>query len=343
MKNKLFILAILPCIFWIKTGLSQNIEYVSKASLNVQPYLALEPDIANASMKYGYVNIPFIVTNNTNKDVILSLPWNKMDKLMTQDDSANISPIDGFANGTYGGPGGGPRPQQVVLKPGESGTYNSIASLNGLAFVANKKKKIMGAVTGKIVGANQEFESYSVPFSVPSEFTKPPWVDLGEQTYFKVTPDLTKALLNGGSVIRRDVIRKPEYTKFIESGWAESLLFPVEITNTTNEEYIAATDLVTFYIQKNDTNRQPPNPWESIKASKVILKPGKSAISSGRSYINLHDLELQGYNQGDKLIAAVGGRIPNTNQIFECYSAPFELPPLPKNYPSGSQSEIVPK
>ena len=171
-------------------------------------------------------------------------------------------------------------------------------------------------ISGYIASTNQPFQAESDAFPVPGNLTVPPWVDLGEQTYFLVTPDTTRTSIQETTEERR-----------------VKVIFPVTVTNRTNQSYIAATNSVHFYVERNGGGRGAPSGWETTRTTEPVLGPGESAFSTGRCYITSNDLKSQGYKPGDKVIAAVGGKIPNTNQIFECYSAPFELPPLPKSHP----------
>jgi len=193
--------------------------------------------------------------------------------------------------------------------------------------------------TSKDFLGNQAFRSYSAPFVIPVALAKPEWQDLGEQTYFTITVDMARVLLDGGNVSNRNIIQKPEYAQFIKTGgWAERLLVPVTITNNSNNEYIPAIGTVRFYVVQSGSQRQKPSPWETMKALDPILAPGKS-IQTDRSYITLDELE-HNYKAGDRIVASVGGKVPNTNQIFECYSAPFELPPLPPSQPPGPAKDL---
>jgi hypothetical protein len=110
------------------------------------------------------------------------------------------------------------------------------------------------------------------------------------------------------------------------------LQISVKVTNPTDHEYIVAPNSVNLYIARDSSKRSAPSPWESLEGAAQVVKPGQSTECVG--HISLKQLESEGYKPGDNLVAAVGGRIPNTNQIFECYSAPFELPPLPKSHPA---------
>lgn len=331
--------AIVFIVFWSDVGFSRDFDAFQPGSLGAQPYLGLTPDLRIATLKDGYVHVPFVVKNIYTEDIAIILQWHKIDGLMAVDASCGKVPIEEFRNGRGIEEGGGPRPKRIILKPGESGTYDSISSMETLGFVVDKNTQVCGAITGRLVSTGQLFQSYSDPFSVPANLAHVPWVDLGERNYFVVKPDTSQSLLDGPGIKDRWIMKKPEYTEMLKSGCATSVLVPVEITNTTNQEYIVATDSVGFYIVREGSGRKPPIPWETINASKPILKPGESATSTGRCYIRLEELKSQGYKQGDKIVAAVGGRIPNTNQIFECYSTPFTLPPLPASRPPGSKNE----
>ena len=313
MKMKRILNILLLTVLLSRVGFSQ-VQYYPRLSSTGEKYLSLTPDLKDATLKDDIVRIPFTVKNNYTEGIVIPRPFS-IDGLMTLDDPGTKVFIDNYETGRQGRIGGGPL-DQTILKPGESREYESVSYMKTLAFVLKKNKKIFGAIQGYVAGSNQPFESYSEPFPVPAALATPPWVDLGEQEYFSVKPDLTKATVDDGVIIA-----------------GGSILFPVKITNTTAQPYIAATDTVSFYIVRDTSKKNPPSPWETIKTSMPVLKPGESAISTGRCYITFNDLKSQGYKEGDKIVAAVGGRLPNTNQIFESYSAPFELPPLPMSPP----------
>jgi hypothetical protein len=221
--------------------------------LNIQEYLTLTPLLKGATVKNGIVRIPFTATNNCDGDILVRRTRNEIDGLMTLDDSENKVFIESFQSGDSNFEGGG-NIERVVLKPGESGLYYSTSPMETLRFVAERNRKIFGAITGYLSHTNQEFQSYSIPFRIPLELTKVPWADLGEQSYFSVIPDLTR-------------------TELQEIG-EKTLTFPIKITNTTKRPYIAANNSVTWYLLREDLKGKIVNLWETIETSQPILKPG---------------------------------------------------------------------
>ena len=300
-----------------------------------QSKLDVTPELSTATLDNAYANIVFSVKNISAGNLLVDTRIS----LMTSDNHGEMVPVEEFMAHPYPLTASDQTPR-FVLRPGETGTFNGSGSMKTLAFLLEKKKEITGAVRCLDPATNRIFRSYSAQFAVPAKLTTPPWIDLGEQNYFVVTPDFTRALIYGPQIADPDVIRTPQYSEVLKSGWADMLLFPVEIKNTANQEYVVANDSVRFYIVRGASGRTAPSPWETIKASKQTLKPGETATSTGRCHIRLDKLELEGYKPGDKIVAAVGGRIPNTNQIFECYSAPFVLPPLPASRPHESKPDV---
>jgi hypothetical protein len=279
----------------------------SQGPVAEQEYLSLIPDLTKATMQDGRVKIPFNATNNSTKDIALALFWDKIDGLVTLDDSGRKVFIESLRTGVMTGGGSVHR---VVLKPGESKTYECDYSLKTLAFVVNKNKKVFGAITGRVDRTNKLFQSFSAPFSIPPQLLQTPWVDLGEQKYFSVTPDLTQARVEDG---------------FVKDG---AMVIPVKIANVSGQSCLVSEHSVGFDLVRK-SSQNPPPPWETFKASGPELKPGDSTSLS--SYISLEYLNLSDYKKGEKLVAIVGGRISGTNQVFECYSTPFELPPLKRS------------
>lgn len=282
-----------PLIPWATTS--------PKTSLGVQKYLSLTPDLTGMTLNYGYPEIPSVLKNEYTEDIGFRLQeWNRID-LKTLDYSGQMVPPWYWKRDIFI-TGGGPIPDYIVLKPGESTTVRSHQySMETLGFLADRDNRILAKITASIVSTNESFEACSDPFPVPPEVARLSWDDLGKNNYFSVVPDTSKVSVTHGR-----------------------MLFPVKITNTTNQAYIAATDSVIFCRLGREGEYQIP--WETVKSVGPILKPGESANSTGRGYIILSSWD---YRPGATAVAVVGGRVPNTNKIFECYSEPFELPPLP--------------
>jgi hypothetical protein len=307
MKTKFILFTIGIVVLMGCIGLSQNSGDFKNDKLGDKNYLTLTPDLSNAALKDGYVRIPFTVRNNYTEDIIIAKSRDMIDGLMTIDGSGKRGFIEYFRTGNPA-PGGGPIPDRIVLKPGQSKIYQCKCSMETLGFISDRNMTIFGAITGRLASSDQPFQSYSEPFPVPPRLARPPWIDLGGQSYFSVVPDPTKTEIQAGVI-----------------DGALLIYVPVKITNITVHSCIAATDSVTFYIVRKGSKGIVPSPWETIKALAPILNPGESATSTGSSYIISRDLDSQGYKSGNKLIAAVGGRIPNTNQIFDP-DFPNELP-----------------
>lgn len=325
-KNAKCIVAIIllvPCLS--RLGFSQYRTFVYGPSGH--NYLDLTPDWKAATLEGGQTKIPFTVKNNYTEDIWVAQTWNMLDGLMTLSDSGQRVFIDNMKGGSFAS--GGPTPHRIVLKPGESTKYSAVNPMELLSSFSNRK--VFGVIAGHIVRTNETFYSYSNPFLIPLELRSPPWVDLGEQTYLSVTADLLNSLLCGKNIPEMTVLGKRDYAERINGRWGERLQISVKVANATSQEYIAATNSVHIYIVRDSSARSGPSPWESLQGSVQVVKPSQSVDCVG--HISLKQLQSDGYKPGDKLVAAVGGRVPNTNQIFECYSEPFELPPLPPSHP----------
>jgi hypothetical protein len=307
-------------------------------------YLILTPDLANASLDHERVTIPFTVTNNSDKviDVMFFADSGDNTGLAAMDDDGKKRYIDQLGGGGYLRPLGGGR---LILKPGETSSRGS-SKYPMYTLGAVTGRKIFGVIDGYFVGTTKSFTSYSAPFLVPPALTTLPYNDLGAQNYLSVTPDLTKVGFTGGDfkVTSLELQRAdPHYADSIKNGWAQVVWIPITVANTSSQDLIAANDEIRFYIAGDENGKNTwlrDERWEYLKTSTPILKHGESCGSTGRDYITIQFLEDDGYKPGDKLIAMVGGRIPGTNNIFECYSAPFELPPLPKGEPPTAADNV---
>jgi len=223
----------------------------------------------------------------------------------------------------------------VILKPGASGTFNSYSPTKDLQLLQGKGKMVYAEVTGQIVRTGGFFHSYSAPFTISPNLITPPWSDLGEKDYLAVAPDLEHIFFSA-PMTAEDKTRDPTWSA------GPAVTIEVKITNTTGQSIIAANDSIVFYVERGAAIRKAPSQWETIRPPGRLLMPGASTLSTGRCYINWIDWAEMNYKSGDKIVAAVGGRIPNTNQIFECYSAPFELPPLPNPHPTPKPAFSIP-
>jgi hypothetical protein len=320
-KRKLqAIMALSICYLIICTiGLSCDAQNLPKES-----YLVVTPMVSNATSHYGDGTIPFAVRNNYARDIVV---YPEPDfTLMTINGSGDEVSIDAFRRGVQIG-SRNPRPPLVTLKPGETGTFAGSYSIENLAFLLNKKKGMFGRIIGCIAGTNQGFESHSDSFPVPAKLATTPFTDLGSQGYFSIVVDLKGAVFQGGDMPDTPVIGGSTYLELIKKHWADVLVIPVKITNLTNQRYIVIVDRTMIYPEASKGTA--PSAWDSVQAPGPTVAPGESITPLIPLY-----LQNQGHRPGDEYLAAVGGRIPNTNQVFECYSAPFELPPLPIDHPT---------
>jgi hypothetical protein len=313
----LFIICILSNLGW-----AQNEAPGDKLLTPIHPdasggrgHLILIPELAAATLDGGRVTIPFDLKNDSDRTVEILCTGQLIDGLAIVDQAGEKRFIQDL-HGSLSHFQKSGRVFLITLKPGETTPgFSSVYRVETLRNVTGRK--VFGVLSGSI--GDQMFRSYSAPFLIPPALTTLPFNDLGTQTYLSIIPDLTKADFSGGT------------------GW-----IPITVTNTSNQDIIVANDEIRFYIAGNETKRVAllrDERWEYLKTSTPVLKPGESCGITGRDYITLRFLEDDGYKPGDKIIAVVGGRIPGTNNIFECYSAPFELPPLPKGEPPAGKKK----
>jgi hypothetical protein len=312
---------------------------------DLQNYLILTPDLAAASLKDGDVTIPFAVKNNSGKDIVIrdqGIGGGTVD-LAFVDHAGEVKSLQDFLYpGDFGMAGkmmvvmrseinGRGPARQFTLKPGETSTFSSDYCTEMLGAVTGRK--LFGVLHGYIPSANTRVEFSSAPFVVPPALAPEPWNDLGEQNYLLITPDFTK-------VQRAD----PTDADSIKNGWAEAVIVPFVVKNTSNQDIMALIEGIDYYIlgkKKINDDMKRVGWWFLLQISepefKAVcppsLKPGESVSSASRC--KLSRLEDDGYKPGDKIIAVVYGLIANTNKVFECHSTPFDLPPLPKGEPSS--------
>jgi len=321
-------------IFPGRTGFGQGGSTDAKAAPNVESadgkFLSLTPDFSKGTLDNGRGMLPFIVKNNSTEDIIFMQDWNEVVNLMTVDDSGKKVTIRDFSDPNGGRSYSGPGPRPVVLKPGESGTYESQFAMETLAFAAGKNKKIFGEIPGHTLGTNQPFTAESAAFVVPPELARPPWDDLGKQGYLAVTVDAANPEFNVSGA------RGAPGAQY----WA-FLMFPIKITNTTTQPFLINSIHASFCRSEGDpkpdqdlwelAEGMPPIPDTNHHSKDIkLLKPGESVKAGGRTYITLWNNRLDEWKKGDALVVRVVGRIPGTNKVFECYSAPFEFPALPQ-------------
>jgi hypothetical protein len=316
-RTNLFFIVLINCLL-AGFGFSQECEAAGNDSVADESNLVLTPLLHSATLDNGRGNIPFSVRNNGTEAVsIVSFV-----ELMTTTDSGDKIPIEDFRSGIP--MGGGLEHHPVTLQPGETGTFNGISSMETLAFVRDKNKMILGGLSARVVGTKQRVgPCFSEPFQVPNNLVNPPWTDLGQQNYFTVTTDTNNISINPHKLDRGIWLRG-------------SVVVPISVKNTSGQPYIAVESPGIYLVRKG--KNPSPSHWTAIKVIKPVLKPGESMTSS--CDIDINWLESEGYQPGDTLVATVEGRVPNTNQVFECSSAPFELPPLPKDKPPKGASLI---
>jgi len=242
-----------------------------------------------------------------------------MADLVTSTISGEKIPIEAFRRGFS--VGGGPY-IPTVLKPGQSGTFSSSYAIDTLTFLKSRNKELFGEVLAWPAGTKEKpKEYYSNPIPIFPNLITVPWTDLGEQKYFTVTSDSNNISINPHKLDR--------------GVWLSgSVEVPVSIKNTSGRPLIAleCTNLSGAPIDR----KTPPSYWMAVKATKPILQPGE-VISS----VCETDLDaLESHKPGDKVVVSVEGRVLNTNQVFECHSAPFELPPLPHDKPPKGAVQI---
>jgi hypothetical protein len=322
MNSRCILILGLLTVLWKGIGVAQT------AGIN-QNFLSLTPDFAKATLNEGYGKIPFTVKSDSTDDIVFMPDWYGVVRLMTTDDSGNAVSIEDFRDPHRIRMHSGPRPHPVVLKPGQTGTYDSHFSMETLAFVAAKNKKIFGEIPGHTTHTNQSFDAHSASFPIPPELAKPPWNDIGMQNFLAVTVDSTKPdfQISGSK-------KSPEPGS---QSWA-FLTFPIKITNTTTQPLLVNSARVTFFKGKQN-RKSVPDLWELVMGMKpvpgpneysselTLLKPGESVEAGG--YITMWNNLPDEWKKGEPLFVGVAGRIPDTNKVFESYSAPFGFPAEP--------------
>lgn len=277
--------------------------------------LTVIPLIQSATLGNGYGSVPFRVTNTYTKAVSIVSSV----RLKTTDDSGKKVSAEEYRKGFP--MGDGPELRPTILQPGQTGTFNSTCSIETFAFLRDRNKKVFGELFAQVVATKERIGPYfSEPFAVPDSLASTPWTELGEQKYFVVTSDTNNIVIN------------PH--KLYKGVWLNgSVTVPVSIKNTSNQSLIAV-ESPSIYLVSNGKNPNPSH-WTAVKVTTPVLKPGESIAT--QCEIDLGSLESGRYKPDDLLAVIVEGHIPNTNQVFESYSAPFELPPLPKEkQPKGA-------
>jgi hypothetical protein len=292
--------------------------------------LVLVADIANASVSnLGGVTIPFKLKNISSKDIAL---YFDRDSAVVHLDF--LDPSGRFlSNSPMGFMGGGPS-FVVHLKPGHSREFDGHSSVEELAAV--RERKVVGVLWVRGLGLT----TTSLPVSIPSELTIPPYNDLGATNYLSVRADVANINLGPGGHSLRVQPSDPGYVDWLRNGDVV-IAVPVIVKNISNQEIVVSMDSIDLYICPDEKFREDLKHWEKrrvLTKDTPILKPGESVCSEnvGRAdYVFRWLGTNQGrkYQPGDKMIAVVCGRFANTKTIFVCYSPPFELLPPPRSGP----------
>jgi hypothetical protein len=325
-------------------GFAQNVGPGSKPSVPVYPdasggrdHLVLTPNLAGATQDDGRVIIPFYLKNNSDQNAEIACTGYMIDGLAIVDKAGEIRFIQNLYRSGNGHGKSGPS-VRIALRPGEATPYFcSVYSLATLRAVAGQK--IFGVLEGFIENPAHAFISYSAPFVVPPALTSLPWIDLGAENYLSVMPDGANLYFQGGDFPSTTVEGQradPRYADWIKNGWTQDISIPFTIRNISNQDLVVAVDGIRYYIMGDEKARNSMmqgGGWYLVKMSAPVLKPGESILSN--PFWELSSLEDKGYKPGDKIVAVAYGRIANTNKIFQCYSAPFELPPLPRSQPGA--------
>lgn len=339
----------------LETGFTQSradqnaVSDINSSELGVKNYLILKPDLDAAGIyPEGAASIPFSATNNSNQNIHLLFPGREMEGLAFLNQTGQADWIEDFKNLPDSRPiirlpmtNGGVQPD-IVLKPGETRSL-AVPNYNISMILRLRDKKVFGVVEGFLVDTKKTFTSYSAPFSIPGSVLNAPWDDLGVCDYLSVTPDLTGIVFGGTrgdfrtepAGIQR---KEPDYAERIKNGWAETIFLPVSIKNASAYKLVVNANDIRYYVvgdEKTEDKAKEQQGWWMVKLTAPVVAPGESISSetSGRDDIPIKYFEDMGCKPGDQLVAVVDGRIADTNKVFECLSAPFMLPPLPKGEP----------
>ena len=312
--------------------------------LGQKPYLNLSLDYSHTIFESdGQAKIPATVTNCYSGAIELESTGGVIG-LRTLDSSGDMVQIDEFKAGrilprVWGGPINPP----FVLMPSESVSVYAISNLDDLKYISGINQQIFGILGAVVSGTHQHFFSCSQPFLFPSNLIpsvsqKLQWVDLGQTNKFSLSACVNQAYLVGGTLSGLEV-SDTGYSDKIKSGYAEELDIPIKVTNVTSQQCISVKAVPTYTLVKSGSSPIRPNPSSAFHESCCDnLGAGESDYAT--CSFNLNDLSQAGYQREDLVMVAVEGRIPNTNQIFVSYSAPFVLPILP-NSPPKSEFDIM--
>jgi hypothetical protein len=316
---------------------------LNSSALGVTNYLILTPNLAAARiLPEGVAYIPFSVKSNSDKVIAIMWPDCEMEGLAFLNEAGQADWIENFPL-PPGSPSMAVRPvievwtgSQIMLKPGETRSIRAPTYDADLLHRLNDTK-VFGVIEGYFNGTQKRFTCYSAPFAIPPAIGNPPWDDLGVRDYLSVTPAFSEVYFGGGDFASEpgEIQRKePDYTDRIKNGSAEYIFLPITLKNMSDRKLVIGINLRYYIVgnmtTKNDAMKQQP--WFLLKLSAPILAPGESASTEtvAHDYIEIKHLQNIGYKPGDQIVAVVEGRIADTNKVFECCSAPFTLPPMPK-------------
>jgi fibronectin type 3 domain-containing protein len=332
MKNevrRIWVFLLMPYLLLLSAR-AEDITYIGDKG-----YLSLVPAINAIEKQHGRGKIAFAIKNEYSEDIAFDVIYPRID-LATLDESGALIGIEDYAAGGRGlrtKKFGGPHQDQIVLKPGDSTTLYARYSQEDMDAVVRDSKPLVGMIEATIVSSNQMFRSISQQFPSSSEMGKG-WVDLGENAFLAIAPDPDKAVVHGGTFQYSLPVFKAGYNDLIKTGWAETIDVPVNIANASGQNLLVNSRCVRSFIVREGSGRISPPPWELLESSGTMIQVG-SQVGGLNASIFLRDLVKDGYRPGDKIVVSIGGRIPDTNRIFVCYSAPFELPSLPSGPPKS--------
>lgn len=130
-----------------------------------------------ASVTFDPAKADFTIKNISTEAIAFKQKWwyDALD-LMTLDEAENIAPVEYFRrHDSDMEMGGGPRPVQFVLKPGESITRACEYPMEAVIFLSARKRPLFGRFTGHVVATGRQFSAYSAPFPVPPQLVDRPW------------------------------------------------------------------------------------------------------------------------------------------------------------------------
>jgi hypothetical protein len=272
-----------------------TISIANRSLFGQEQLITLAPDLTTSASSHDYQRIPFKVMNASGEDLMIDPDI----MLMTKDDYSNKLSIELFCEG---GEFGSQERPSVLLHPGQTTTIYSNFSANELAFVKSKGKAIFGEINGCSTATKKKFQSDSKPFSVPEALTKLPWIDIGIKNYFSVVPFLDR----------------------ITSSFSGTRIsIPLKVRNTSTIPLVLNNQRAIFYFKDTKSEIKASLLFDTLRSSQRIVNPGETLEISSQSRVLADYLNSVGFKSGDKVVGMIAGKVPNTNQVFECLSDPF--------------------